>query len=338
MSRLARMRIRRDRRPGRGLVSRLARMRIRRDRRPGRGLVSRLARMRIRRDRRPGRGLVSRLARMRIRRDRRPGRGLVSRLARMRIRRDRRPGRLVSRLARMRIRRERRPRRGLVSHRMQIRRDRRCRRGGRAMTNDPNQPSYRRRPRKGPASRLAPVAAISRDAPEAHADRVRVVRACSCGTFFSPGRTSTSRSRPKMTDAVIANNMKPVESEFNAITRAKVEDRGTVGSDLAATQRPRRAREHQRRHAEGGAAALPSFHRQVRQGDLGRRDDLRFGWEGRIVSDPPAEPKRPVKTAAARAGISPTSGRSRAPAGRRPSHAGRHLANARRPDARDASS
>jgi hypothetical protein len=47
---------------------------------------------------------------------------------------------------------------------------------------------------------------------------------------FHPKPNVNEQVATKITDAVIANDMKPVETDFNAITREKVEDRGRVGA------------------------------------------------------------------------------------------------------------
>jgi hypothetical protein len=58
---------------------------------------------------------------------------------------------------------------------------------------------------------------------------VFVVVAVVVYSLLHPRPNVNEQVATKVTDAVIANNMQPVATEFNAITREKVEDRGTVG-------------------------------------------------------------------------------------------------------------
>jgi hypothetical protein len=86
----------------------------------------------------------------------------------------------------------------------------------------------------------------------------------------------------QITNAVIANNMQPVANDFNAITREKVEDRGTVGqlsqqlNDLGKLES---LKEDTPKEAE------PRYHRFVVRFDKATWiEDMTYDLDGKIKS------------------------------------------------------
>ena len=96
------------------------------------------------------------------------------------------------------------------------------------MSNDPNLPAVPPDP-----ARPVPAPAPPPWRPPGMRQRllpiVFVLFAMLVWSLFQPRPNVNEQVAMQVTDAVIANNMQPVESKFNAITRQYVEDRGRVG-------------------------------------------------------------------------------------------------------------
>ncbi len=85
-----------------------------------------------------------------------------------------------------------------------------------------------------------------------------------------------------MTRAIVANDMRPVEKEFNAITREKLRNHGTVGrlaDDLAPLGTFKRAKENTPKDARPG---LHTFVAEFEKGNW--TEDLTLDTEGKIAS------------------------------------------------------
>lgn len=85
-----------------------------------------------------------------------------------------------------------------------------------------------------------------------------------------------------VTKAIVANDMRPVEKEFNAITREKLRNRATVGrlsDDLAPLGKFKRTKEDTPKDARAG------FHTFVAEFEKGNwTEDMLLDTEGKIAS------------------------------------------------------
>ena len=147
------------------------------------------------------------------------------------------------------------------------------------------------------------------------------------------GENHYEQTADSVTKAIMANDMRPVESDFNAIVRPKLLNRAHVGelSDQLNALGPLQA--HPRDDRQRRPAGRAHLRRRLRQGDLERDHDDRQRREDRRRSTSTRRARtRPERSERGRRDRHVRGRRRRgaAAARRRQSHAGRHLAHARR--------
>ncbi len=106
------------------------------------------------------------------------------------------------------------------------------------------------------------------------------------------GENHNEKTADTVTKAIMANDMRPVEADFNAIVRPKLLNRAHVGRTLRSAERARNAQDDPRDDGQGRAAGRAYLRRRLRARDVERGYDDRQRREDRLVLRPSAEHER----------------------------------------------